>query len=411
MQALSYIASIPSSIINAVSTAIGGANPIEHQVEPTTPSDSHVVESTSQQSVDIDAGTNTVLIPHNKEPRFGMRVHNDLTPLPLIQASASDLQEIGLHFARKQAHVEEPRIEVWTPAANTFDKVHYSYPFYLFECFANHYGAVITPDVLWFTSLITFAKYIDSRPEASRHFFADFAGKREIHFLPERAKIDTWVGQYLIQVQKDLKVPSNLLFPTFTTSTPNSKLAMQVAICDLVSPYYQGGILSCGIPHITVDGTVDDYEVLKKTAEGLASHFAADKQAHGFFQRIANRTADIVGFLSKETDGSFLHSFFECKNCASGHPVYKVQGWITEFMTMQQGQNKLLLKDYGLNCAMVQFDLLHEPGMKLMCAAGVFNSSYDKDTNTLLPKFDRFWVKYRAKGDVPATSVDSDGMS
>lgn len=394
-----------------MSSAVGGTTSTsEHRVDSSAPNDSQTADSTGHQASEplltTEAGANTVLIPHNTKLRFGMRVHSDLTPLPLTQASASDLQEIGLHFAHKQAHAKDPRIEVVAPAANTFSKAHYSYPFYLFECFANHYGAVITPDVLWFTSLITFTKYIDSRSEVSRHFFADSTAKREIKFIPERAEIDTWVGQYLAQVQKDLKVPTNLLFPTFTTSTPNSKLAMQVAICDIVSPYYQGCILSCGIPHITVDGTAGDYEALKNTAEGLASYFASDKQAHGFFQRIANRAANIIGFLSKENDGSFLRSFFECRNCASGHPVYKVKGWITEFMTMQQDQSELLLKDYGLNCAMVQFDLLFDPGMKLMCAAGVFNSSYDKDTNTLLPKFDRFWMKYRPKTNDPATSVD-----
>lgn len=355
-----------------------------------------------------DPVQNTVVVPHDNA-KLGyvgrMELHADLTPLPLTPSTKEDLTKVAMHFVTKEAHPTDPSITVAVTADNTFDKAHYSYPYYLFECFANHYGAVITPDVLWFTALISFAKYAAANSEKLRGRFVDFAGNREIAFLPESTNIDDWLSEYLVGVRRDLKVDPQLLFPNFSTSTVKSRIAMQVAVCDLVSPYFTGMILSCGIPHIKVEGAADDYAALKNAATGMADHFKDDEPSRLFFSRIAGRADSLVGFLSKKNDGSFVQDFFLCKNCSSGHPTYKVSGWITEFMTVGDPRG-LLLKDYGLNCAMVKFNQQNKT-TKLACLSGVFNSTYDQASNTLHPQFDRFWIEYNPNPN-PSSQSDED---
>lgn len=392
MQALTNIA-------KAISARISGA-PVTNTTAPDSVRTQPTIEDNQPKAA------NTIVIPHDvqkSEYSGRMDVHKDLTPLPLVLSTKEDMSKIGLHFITKEADSAAPAICVAVHAENTFDKVHYSYPYYLFECFANHYGAVVTPDVLWFTALISFSKYVAANAEELRNKFVDFEGNREIRFLPESSHMDDWLSDYLDAVRKDIKMDSQLLFPSFSTSTEKSRLALQVAVCDLVSPYFTGMVLSCGIPHITIEGTIGDYNIMKNAAIGMADHFKDDDPLRGFFSRIADRADSLSKFLSKENDGTFLRDFFLCKNCSSGHPTYKVSGWVTELLTVGLPSRGLFLKDSGLNCAVVKFK---EQGCttKLACLAGVFNSTYDKATNTLHPQFDRFWIRYNPA----ATPIDQD---
>ena len=58
----------------------------------------------------------------------------------------------------------------------------------------------------------------------------------------------------------------NLISPSFSTTTPTIQVASQIAIMSCFKIYFKfirlyGG---CGFPYINLEGTLNDYEQLKK---------------------------------------------------------------------------------------------------------------------------------------------------
>lgn len=108
---------------------------------------------------------------------------------------------------------KKPGLEILHPAQNTFSRTHVSYGYYLMQCFAEHYGAVITPDLVWFTVLGTFASYVAKHAEEMRDKFVNHAGKKTIAFFPESDKMDDLLGTYLKGVAAELKIDAEIFFP------------------------------------------------------------------------------------------------------------------------------------------------------------------------------------------------------
>lgn len=163
-----------------------------------------------------------------------------------------------------------------------------------------------------------------------------------------------------------------------------------------MSPYFTGFILSCGIPKIEVQGTVEDYGKLKEACLVLMKHFGDDPKIVGFFGTVAKHAQDLGDFLADHNNGRFLESFFEVNNCASGHPVWEVCGWFTDLVTMS-GRKEAMLKDSCYKASLVKFDMEEHPDKQIACVAGVFNSTYDEKNNILVPQFDHYWVVYNKK--------------
>eukprot|EP01114_Cavostelium_apophysatum_P020047 TRINITY_DN6612_c0_g1_i1.p1 TRINITY_DN6612_c0_g1~~TRINITY_DN6612_c0_g1_i1.p1 ORF type:complete len:354 (+),score=71.96 TRINITY_DN6612_c0_g1_i1:103-1164(+) len=339
----------------------------------------------------------TVSFPY-KQPRsrYGMVVHKDWIPLPLKQHEQKDLEKLAISFANR---ITTGKCDILMHPSAEFSTTHYSYPYYLYECFANHYGCVVSPDYLWFTALISFAKYVNQNSELVRKYFVDFEGKKKVRFEPGTSNRDEWLATFLGGALPMLKIDRGLLFPQFSTSNDASRVAMQAAVGDLISPYITGAVCMCGIPSVTVEGSTGDYDNMATAAKGIAGLFAEDEKTSNFWNRISEIALKLKGIVAgteKETD--FLQQIFDAENCSSGSPVYEIQGWITDFMQVDKKERRrLLLKDAGFLCAVTKFEQEWTPRM-LMCLAGVFASNYDAEKNILRPRFDRFWIEY---DDVP----------
>lgn len=199
---------------------------------------------------------------------------------------------------------------------------HKNYLKYLENCWADHLGVVITPDIVWYTLLAELAACTKAAPDQYRHLFTTTDETPEIVISqgdPVVMSLST-----LTEKLKD-RVPTNddLFFPEFTTSCLRSMHAFQAAFCDMCSPYYNYAILCCGFPAIDVRGTPDDYALMLEKWSELSKLFVGQTEW-------CSRVRKILKNCHKNySSADWWRKMFTLKNCGSGHQV-EVYGWFAD---------------------------------------------------------------------------------
>ena len=196
---------------------------------------------------------------------------------------------------------------------------------YMQACWKDHLGIVITPDMFWYTLLCELSAIIKSDSEKYRYLFSDSKDKKALIGLtddPVIMPVDKSIGMLSENVPTEI----GKFIPEFTTSTLRSKHAMNVAFCDMCSPYYNYSMLCCGIPAIDILGTIDDYSLMKSKWDDLSKIFDNQKLA-SWFKSVSSTLQSI---LDNFTSSEFWLDMFRLEKCGSGSDV-EVEGWITKF--------------------------------------------------------------------------------
>jgi hypothetical protein len=143
--------------------------------------------------------------------------------------------------------------------------------------FSEHRPLVLTPDALWITLAQGFAHHITNHAEALRSSVVPHKGKITLEaaavelFTPEQwsGVVQQWsdgIGQH---VRKDLY---QLMMCDFSTTSPVIRTASQVVMMDAFQQYFNYELVCiCGIPSITVKGSVDDWVRIRERVDVMAN--------------------------------------------------------------------------------------------------------------------------------------------
>ena len=281
--------------------------------------------------------------------------------------------------------VEERDFEILNPRHafgfkdNEFNAVtelainHRNYLDYLGECWRQHYGVVISPTILWNMVLSNLAFEVNKNPETYHKYFTESNDKQEIIVQQGGHLID--VSLLIAELQH--RIPSNILddcFPEFTTDTKNSKIANYTAFLDMVSPYYNYGMLLCGIPKVKILGEKVDW---LKFMMLLGVFTTALPECREYLIGVANNVAAI----SDETcDYSKL---FSLQECGSGSQL-EVSGWIRDFFIEQPLVP--YLENFVPCISKIDYKNYNDGGKEYRLYAGLFTSEIEN--GYLVPKFD-----------------------
>lgn len=247
---------------------------------------------------------------------------------------------------------------------------------YMEACWRDHLGVTITPDMFWYTLLCELTTIIKDDAEQYRYLFSTSNEKQEIIVLtddPVRMPLKD-----LLDVLKGC-VPTDvdLFIPKFTTSTHRSEHAMSVAFCDMCSPYYEYRMLCCGIPAINVQGTVEDYYLLKSKWDELKKVFSSANLSSYFAQVSETLQSMLDNFSSSE----FWQKMFHLERCGSGSDV-ELEGWITKFF--KEIPSVRYIKNYTSGVSVMNYENLSTK-KKYKMQEGLFFSRMDGDF--LVPQF------------------------
>lgn len=138
------------------------------------------------------------------------------------------------------------------------------------RAYDEHIPLTFAPDDIWLVCVQAVAKHIELNPEEVRRVLVQFDGKKTLTVrddnLVKGSSDNNWgrvFASFGDQIGEHLGKKRDLFDPTFSTTTPVEKAAIQVQMMAALAPYFEYRVMTCcGIPSITLLGTVEDWEAL-----------------------------------------------------------------------------------------------------------------------------------------------------
>jgi len=152
------------------------------------------------------------------------------------------------------------------------------------NAYFNHCPIKLNPNIIWQLILNNFSLHVKehSDDESFRQKFVNFIGKKQLICIKRGSYED--VNKYQKDIIKDFceqisenigKELIDILTPNFTTSNENSIIAGKVTIMSAFSnffDYYGMMMLTCGIPYIILEGSLNDWENLLNKLRFLSKY-------------------------------------------------------------------------------------------------------------------------------------------
>jgi hypothetical protein len=140
------------------------------------------------------------------------------------------------------------------------------------EAWAQHQHLVVRPDEVWFTILTQMNFYMTAHANdpSVRELFVSHEGKQDM--IVEDNSWEAVLAGFKFEIQKKVKTDWLLdwILPKFSTSTENDEMTANVLMMGLMQQYFNYyGTITCGIPSVTLLGTVDDWKRLADKLERL----------------------------------------------------------------------------------------------------------------------------------------------
>ena len=149
------------------------------------------------------------------------------------------------------------------------------------RCWSDHYPLVLSPDMIWLCIAQGLSQHINANADKLRSRFVEHEGQKTLEVTrddfvkgsPENRWPEVFES-FSDQIRKHVGDKTHdLLTPTFSTTGPNERAAAQVVLMDCFKQYFRYAMYCvCGIPSITLEGTVDDWILLREKALGLAEY-------------------------------------------------------------------------------------------------------------------------------------------
>lgn len=169
----------------------------------------------------------------------------------------------------------------------------------------NHHGdLVLRPDDVWLTILAQFCLYVNRHAESLRDRIVDHEGKKVLTVEGGgslySADYQALIREMLGQIRENIKTPdlADWFKPGFTTTTDTDEIAAAAAAMASLQAYFSYEMhFSCGLPSVTLMGTVQDWKLLRAKVERLLDFEVTDNPEEGGVMEVW------VGYLRKVCDG------------------------------------------------------------------------------------------------------------
>jgi hypothetical protein len=143
--------------------------------------------------------------------------------------------------------------------------------------FSEHRPLTLSPDDIWLVIAQGFSHHVAENAEALRHRLVRHRGKRQLaaqilDLTP--ASFECAISSFSSQIREATDpVLHETLICDFSTTTPAIRTASEVALMDCFSSYFDYFIdFVCGIPKITIEGSVDDWHRIRARVEVLETY-------------------------------------------------------------------------------------------------------------------------------------------
>jgi hypothetical protein len=215
--------------------------------------------------------------------------------------------------------------------------------------YQHHFPLVLSPDILWLTLAQGLANHVNNHAEKMRHRFVAHEGKKLIQVRrddfvkgsPENPWAEVW-PEFSSAIQKAIGLENHaLILNDFSTTGSTERAASEVVLMDCVQSYFDYEFITmCGIPEITLEGTVEDWEKIHEKVQQLAQF-----DLKWWTDDVRQITAEFVRAAQGDANQPFWRAVYK-KQDGSGGPY--TSGWLMRLLPyLKQREFKLARKgDY-----------------------------------------------------------------
>mmetsp|Transcript_62990 Transcript_62990/g.117136 ORF Transcript_62990/g.117136 Transcript_62990/m.117136 type:complete len:407 (+) Transcript_62990:62-1282(+) len=210
------------------------------------------------------------------------------------------------------------------------------------DAYNTHHELVLKPDDVWQAIVTQFSFYVNANGEALRDRFVDFQGKKTLVVKAAGTLFTADFGRVASrmvdeQIAKNIKDPglAQWLIPDFSTTKENDRIVAAVTIMATLQAYFQYVTrLECGIPRVTLLGTVADWQQLRSKIDRLLEFDLQDELMTKWHQLLSPVLDELVRSAEGQPDVSFWDRIVSEEQlpgfgCAPGRSV--LSGWVTVF--------------------------------------------------------------------------------
>jgi Domain of unknown function (DUF4419) len=193
--------------------------------------------------------------------------------------------------------------------------------------FSDHRPLVLMPDSIWLTIMQGFGHHVNENAEALRDRIVRHEGKKKLCITTDSLDPACWPAfmssfSALIKENSDPVLHETLLCE-FSTTTPSIKTACEVTLMDTYQRYFEYEMSCvCGIPSITLEGTVEDWQRIRERIEVLAT-FELD----WWTSRVTPILDQFVATAKGEPDREFWQAIYKPKQ---SYAAELASGWIAD---------------------------------------------------------------------------------
>lgn len=350
--------------------------------------------------------SNQQLIKHNLMDKYKKDVKNYESTKhynKIYEDGKVEMEEnpIELNYNFRYVSTNEDKVYYKSSLTNNFVGT-------LLDAYNDHIPLELKPDHVWFSIMSNLSHYIDKNSEKFRSQFVDFDGKKELsvetqhNVLSTELDDKTW-SSLVDQMHNLIKLNINnglaeWSIPDFSTTTEKDKLIGKFILMATCKHYFSYGFRTCcGIPKITLLGTVDDWILLKDRLNKF--DIFGDENLSDWKTKLCEVLDHFIQSYSNPPDIEFWGKIMSVKSTfGSGASTY-YSGWSTVFNPFSEYGRYLLTKDGiyqtidvdDINTSYVTFDVTLDDGISKLKAKGIvgcFGELYESSTNTLSPAFE-----------------------
>ena len=143
--------------------------------------------------------------------------------------------------------------------------------------FGQHRPLTLSPDSIWLVIAQGFGHHVAENAKALRHRLVRHQGRCELIVKSDDLTLTSFeqaIASFSSQIQQATNpVLHETLICDFSTTSPAIRTASEVALMDSFSSYFTYSMMCvCGIPKITIEGTLDDWQRIGARVKVLATY-------------------------------------------------------------------------------------------------------------------------------------------
>ncbi len=211
------------------------------------------------------------------------------------------------------------------------------------QAFNDHRPLVLSPDIVWLTIVQGLSAHINLAPEKHRGQFVSHQGQKTIQVrrddFVQGALDNPWnevFTEFGLHIREDIGHELyQLIVSNFSTTGVVERAASEIALMSTVKAFFQFEVQSmCGIPRVTLEGTISDWVELSKRIDQLQNFAALD-----FWLPALKRIVDqFVATASGDISKAFWIDMYKVDDM-SGGPY--INGWLSHLIPYIDGGTRI----------------------------------------------------------------------